>query len=50
MEVQDTGLDLVIWQLRYELRWLAPLVLAGSLGGHRQLGQLRVERYQIESK
>ena len=45
MEVQDTGLDLVIWQQRYEQRWSAPLVLAGSLGG-----QLRVERYQIESK
>ena len=49
MERQDTGLNLVMLQQNYELRRLAHLVLAGSLGGHKKLAQLHVESYQIES-
>ena len=49
MEVQDTGLDLVMWQQRYELRWSAPHVLAGSLGWHMLQVLLLVESYPIES-
>ena len=39
-----------MWKQRYELRWLAPLVLAGILGPHMLLVLLLVENYRIESE